>query len=1661
LVPRRAVAVNPKIALMILRFQKHRNLVVFLFAALAAAGWLAGTASAQLQALMAPIAGCDDLDAVCPDLLDLPLCPDGETDDACEECPPGTDGPGEGCEGMPRFWVSSPYINIRIEDVPLTYPTARGKPMKFQLSYRQRGNLPEQPDIFGVGPNWSCNFRAYMVEITNSGVAGLPGWIRHHRGGAGFIDYNGTKQHWKLGSHASLIGDLNPVPCITYRNGTVDWFGRKFTRSNGTNYYFLSQRIDPAGRSTYFYYDSNPNVIRLTAVHDVDGNQVRIEYDPNFPNRIARVIDPYQRTNYLFYDSVSGVLEQIVDVARLTNSFTYDGSGWVDTLNTPYGTTRFRTMGYEAGSSTFFTGGGEVNRAVEVTLPGGGRHLYAYRHESTFLGGGYPPIQNAYGLPAMFDNDPVWRNSFHWGPLQYAALSSSYLNDPQPSSLTTDDYAIARLRHWLAPANGSGCSDALSLERQPSPDRATPGQVTWLDYAGKTVASCVGTSGLPWMVAQALPDGDTWLEAYQRNEYRKVTQKISTYTAPGATQLRTNTFVYTNEVDLALHIGPAGEQVVSNFYGALPHLPKVTVRGTSLPTTFDYNGYGQPTLVSNPAGLVTAMIYDQDRWLTNSYEYELKGGNVVYHHSAEMTYAQGLVQTRKNERGVTTTFYWDELSRPAGTSDPRGSTTNLYSALDLRASRDRLGFWTGYAHDNDRRLTYATNANQTVTRYGYCPCGLLESLTLGLGTDAQMMATFAYDLQGRQTNIFLPDTTLTRWFDALGQVERMTGPWGDRWFYYNNQGLLTCVSNRYGVELAAVYDIHDRPIYVTNTLGVTITNLYDELGRLLSRGYPDGGVEHFGYSARGLVTYTNQLGDTNLFAYNAAGQRTFQQNANGEVLQFFYDSSGNLTNLLDGRTNSTQWRFDQYGRATNKLDQAGMQVLAWRYDAGDRLISRQTPAKGTTWYTNDAVGNLLAINYPTSTDVFYAYDALNRLTNMNDAVGTTRFTYTEGGLPGTENGPFTSNTLTHVYANRLRTGLTLQQPTGTWTNGFRYDDVGRLTNVTSRAGSFGYLLGAMNPAGPLLKRLALPNSATITNTYDELGRLTGTFLMNSNGVSVLNKHEYTYNPGGQRVQQIRTDQTFVNYFYDGIGQLTNADCSVATEDRGYFYDKAWNLNRRTNNGAVSTFTVDAKSQLQTAAGANCTYDSNGNLVQVNNGVVTAYFYDDENQLVVITNGTGSAPPPMAAGALAQQQPATGGWKAEFTYDGQGRLRIRKDYYAFSTGYVLTNTTRYLYDGKRLIQERDASNVPTVSYTRGTDLSGSLQGAGGIGGLLARSHGYSAGNWTTHNYYHADGGGNVTCMINASRAMVASYRYDPFGNLVSKSGPLADANVYRFSSKEFHVNSGLYYYGYRFYSPNLQRWLNRDPIGIAGGLNLYGFVGNTPIGVVDPLGWSDDNRPVALTLGIVPELRQDILKREYYANCPPSDWVPLDEQVSLGNAIGYNYKRVTSETGRFGSVVQNGGGDLNWPRAGETPIKKSDVEQQARLEALGMLAQALLVMDGVGALAEGAGFRLLSGECAAKGATQAGGGIYEFTAASGKTYVGSSGDIAARLLQHLRSGKLLPEDLSTVSTTEVLGGKTAREIAEQLRIDELGGIKNLENIRNPIGPRRQHLLLPQP
>jgi RHS repeat-associated protein len=158
------------------------------------------------------------------------------------------------------------------------------------------------------------------------------------------------------------------------------------------------------------------------------------------------------------------------------------------------------------------------------------------------------------------------------------------------------------------------------------------------------------------------------------------------------------------------------------------------------------------------------------------------------------------------------------------------------------------------------------------------------------------------------------------------------------------------------------------------------------------------------------------------------------------------------------------------------------------------------------------------------------------------------------------------------------------------------------------------------------------------------------------------------------------------------------------------------------------------------------------------------------------------------------------------------------------------TTLYLYDGFNCIAEYTGTTLTTRTW--GLDLSGSLQGAGGVGGLLAVNIGGTS-------YYPAfDGNGNVSEYLTTSGDVAAHFEYDPFGNLTYLSEQTAGLSAlfdYRFSTKPLDQFTGLYYYLYRWYDPLTGRWPSRDPIGERGGLNLYVFVENSPGMAWDILG----------------------------------------------------------------------------------------------------------------------------------------------------------------------------------------------------------------------------------
>ena len=147
------------------------------------------------------------------------------------------------------------------------------------------------------------------------------------------------------------------------------------------------------------------------------------------------------------------------------------------------------------------------------------------------------------------------------------------------------------------------------------------------------------------------------------------------------------------------------------------------------------------------------------------------------------------------------------------------------------------------------------------------------------------------------------------------------------------------------------------------------------------------------------------------------------------------------------------------------------------------------------------------------------------------------------------------------------------------------------------------------------------------------------------------------------------------------------------------------------------------------------------------------------------------------------------------------------------------------------EEKGNNNAVVRTYTWGLDIRESSQGAGGVAGLLM----VNAGSGGIH-FPAYDLNGNVMGLVKAANGTISTrYEYGPFGEVFCSVGELAGENPFQFSTKYTDFETDLVYYGYRYYSPDLGRWISRDPIEEQGGFNLYAFVNNDPINKIDTLG----------------------------------------------------------------------------------------------------------------------------------------------------------------------------------------------------------------------------------
>ena len=225
--------------------------------------------------------------------------------------------------------------------------------------------------------------------------------------------------------------------------------------------------------------------------------------------------------------------------------------------------------------------------------------------------------------------------------------------------------------------------------------------------------------------------------------------------------------------------------------------------------------------------------------------------------------------------------------------------------------------------------------------------------------------------------------------------------------------------------------------------------------------------------------------------------------------------------------------------------------------------------------------------------------------------------------------------------------------------------------------------------------------------------------------------------------------------------------------------------------------------------------------------------------------------------------------------------------------VAEKTVTFVWDGWDLLYERHQlpSGLTTLErkYLWGPDLADGA--AGGAGGLLLI--GETKGNTTTNYIPIYDGTGHVVALTDINKNLHATYAYGPFGEKIYAAGDKANSNPWRWATKYLDEETGLYYFGHRFYDPITGQWLSREPLGESESVNLYAYCGNDPVNKVDVLGMfktqvqADEFRTRMLLAQIIEDLTR----------------IPTEPSKEISNGDFFPYLPNVEEFGVFKPYTQ--------------------------------------------------------------------------------------------------------------------------------------------------------------
>ncbi len=916
-----------------------------------------------------------------------------------------------------------------------------------------------------------------------------------------------------------------------------------------------------------------------------------------------------------------------------------------------------------------------------------------------------------------------------------------------------------------------------------------------------------------------------------------------------------------------------------------------TIGPDGLTTSYDYSTDGLTTTVTRPGGATEITTRFKDgriKSVTGTaaparyYSYGVEDDGSQWTKVSlgeedgpmwETSWADRLGRTVKAEKpgfaGIETTrHYYDGKGRIVR-SETTGMADTLYvyneageafrTGLDvdgngelILASGDRISESETLAKEVDgawwqesTQVVYAeegSDAQTTVSTSSNRITGLSEALA---------SESVSIDIHG---NKIISKTAIDRANDTVIQTVDTPFSTIDQ-VSVSRYGLVVSSTSATGLTTILDYDVLGRRTDVTDPRTGTAMTHYNEKGRVDWVEDAAGNKQKFAYDpATGMkVSETNALEKTTRTAYNIKGQVTHTWGDATYPVAYTYDAEGRMETMTTYRTEEgwngdnfpvsatgdvTTWHYDDAtGLLTAKEDAKGKST-AYTYTSGGKLHTRTWARSNqslvTTYVYDDATGELKTIDYSDTTpDITFAYDRLGRQKGVSDAMGNRTFAYNEFlALESETTTGLVNKTLTRTYDGKGRSSGFALGAGYEITYGF--DENGRFKTLDWNAGGHADTVTYNRVDNSELIGGYFTGKGFAATYEFEPKRNLKTKVENTWDVGVVSDYTYAYDEIGRRSSVKNSgaafaEAAFTKWDYNDRNEVTEShrykgtdleelSTPVDPETRIFAYDPIGNRTNATEGGlqpqqVIKNYVTNEVNQYESitenTVPESLAYDADGNMTAWDGNTLE---WNGENRLV----------------AFYPSSPAEGDMKFAFAYDYMGR-RVKKVTQVYTAGaWGDETTTLFVYDGWNLVAETDGVGVTQKSYVWGLDLSQSLQGAGGVGGLVAE---VMAGEV----YYLAyDANGNVGQLVDGSGSIAARYEYDAFGKEIVAEGEAAGENAFRFSTK-YGDEMGLVYYGYRYYVGELGRWGSRDPIGERGGVNVYGFNHNAGNMLIDLFG----------------------------------------------------------------------------------------------------------------------------------------------------------------------------------------------------------------------------------